>query len=205
VQSFLVVAYCYRGFIRDFARISDAISELTKKGIPFKWGGGRNQEILFQSLKDAVKSAPVPQLADHMKPYIVTCDASDVGIGAVLEQGSENGPHLVAFASQQISGAEKNYPVHERELLAIVYTLKEWRPYLHGIGSLLKPTTIHCVIWTLRRIFRRGRCDGCRRCRSTIKKPCMCRASSTSLPMHCRGFIHCLRQNSILQRRKRRT
>jgi hypothetical protein len=81
---------------------------------------GGDQENSFRSLKDAVKSAPVLQLADPSKPYIVMCDASDVGIGAVLEQEIENGPHPVAFASRKLSGAEKNYPVHERELLAIV-------------------------------------------------------------------------------------
>jgi hypothetical protein len=137
VQSFLGPANYYRRFIRDFARISDSLSELTKKGIPFEWGGG-NQENSFQSLKDAVKSAPVLQLAYPMKPYIVTCDASDVGIGAVLDQEGENGPHSVAFASQQLSGAEKNFPVHEQEFLAIVYALKEWRPYLHGSRFVIK-------------------------------------------------------------------
>jgi RNase H-like domain found in reverse transcriptase len=80
----------------------------------------------------------VLQLADPAKPYIVTCDASDVGIGAVLEQERENGPHPVAFASRKLSGAERNYSVHERELLAIVYALKEWRPYLHGSRLVIK-------------------------------------------------------------------
>ena len=136
VQSFLGLANYYRRFIRDFARISAPLSELTKKGVPFEWGG--DQENSFQNLKDAVKSAPVLQLADPAKPYIVTCDASDVGIGAVLEQESENGPHPVAFASRKLSGAERNYPVHERELLAIVYALKEWRPYLHGSRFVIK-------------------------------------------------------------------
>jgi RNase H-like domain found in reverse transcriptase len=136
VQSFLGLSNYYRRFIRDFARISAPLSELTKKGVPFEWGG--DQEKSFQKVKDAVKSAPVLQLADPAKPYIVTCDASDVGIGAVLEQETENGPHPVAFASRKLSGAEINYPVHERELLAIVYALREWRPYLHGSRFVIK-------------------------------------------------------------------
>jgi hypothetical protein len=136
VPSFLGLANYYRRFIRDFARISAPLSELNKKGVPFKWGG--DQENSFQNLKDAVRSAPEPQLADPAKPYIVTCDASDVGIGAVLEQESENGPHPLAFASRKLSGAENNYPVDERELLAIFYALKEWRPYLHGSRFVIK-------------------------------------------------------------------
>jgi transketolase len=86
-------------------------------------GGG--QENNFQNLKDAVKSAPVLQLADSSKPHIVTCDASDIGIGAVFEQEGEHESHPVAFASRKFSSAEKNYPVHEQEFLAIVYALKE--------------------------------------------------------------------------------
>jgi hypothetical protein len=79
------------------------------------------------------------QLADSSKPYIVTCDASDIFIGAVLEQEGEHGSHSVAFSSRKLSSAEKNYPVHERELLAMVYALKEWRPYLHGSRFVIKP------------------------------------------------------------------
>jgi RNase H-like domain found in reverse transcriptase len=45
---------------------------------------------------------------------------------------------IVAFASRKLSSAEKNYPVHELELLAIVYALKEWRPYLHGSRFVIK-------------------------------------------------------------------
>jgi RNase H-like domain found in reverse transcriptase len=107
-------------------------------------GGG--QDNYFQNLKDALKSAPVLQLADSSKPYIVMCDASDIGIGAVLEQVGEDVSHPVAFASRKLSIAEKNHPVHERELLAIVYALKEWRPYLHGSRFVIKRTIIHCVI-----------------------------------------------------------
>jgi RNase H-like domain found in reverse transcriptase len=57
---------------------------------------------------------------------------SSIGIGAVLKQEGGHGSHPVAFASRKLSSAKTTYPVHEREFLAIVYALKEWRPYLHG-------------------------------------------------------------------------
>jgi hypothetical protein len=55
-----------------------------------------------------------------------------------LEQEGEHGSHPVAFESRKLSSAENNYPVHERRLLAIVYALKEWRPYLHGSRFVIK-------------------------------------------------------------------
>jgi hypothetical protein len=55
-----------------------------------------------------------------------------------LEQEGEQGSHPVAIASRKLSSAENNYPVHERELLVIVYALKEWRPYLHGSRFVIK-------------------------------------------------------------------
>jgi RNase H-like domain found in reverse transcriptase len=57
-------------------------------------------------------------------PYILTCDASDIGIGAVLEQLIKTGYYPVAFASRKLSSTENDYPVHEQEFLAIVYALK---------------------------------------------------------------------------------
>jgi hypothetical protein len=73
----------------------------------------------------------VLQLADPSKPYIVAGDASDIGIGAVLDQKSNIGPHPVAFCLAETLQRRKNYPVHELDLLAFVYALKEWRLYLH--------------------------------------------------------------------------
>jgi RNase H-like domain found in reverse transcriptase len=70
--------------------------------------------------------------------YIVRCDTSNVGIGAVSEQEIENGPNLVDFSSLKLFGAERNYSVHERELLAIVYAIKECRKYFHGSRFAMK-------------------------------------------------------------------
>src|SRR4051812_36700374 len=75
-----------------------------------------------------MSNAPILIPADSTKPFEVTTDASDFAVGAVLSQDGKP----VAFESRQMSPAEKNYAVHEKELLAIVHALKVWRHYLEG-------------------------------------------------------------------------
>ena len=66
---------------------------------------------------------------------ILHTDASDVGVGATLSQKDELVVlMLVARRSRKLSSAEKNYPVHEKEMLALVDTLEEWRHYLLGVA-----------------------------------------------------------------------
>ena len=66
------------------------------------------------------------------KEYIVTCDASDCAVGAVLSQKHEDGEHPVAYESRKMNTAERNYRTHERELLAVIHALRTWRHYLAG-------------------------------------------------------------------------
>ncbi|CAJ0647813.1 3557_t:CDS:2, partial [Entrophospora sp. SA101] len=65
-------------------------------------------------------------------PFTVTTDASDIAIGAVLSQNQGKGEQPIAYESRKLTSAEKNYPVHEKELLAIVHAIKIWRPYLES-------------------------------------------------------------------------
>jgi RNase H-like domain found in reverse transcriptase len=90
------------------------------------------QESAFHDVKRAYTTAPVLKIADPALDYVVTTDASDVGIDAVLEQDYDDGLHPVAYASRKLNSAEQNYPTHDRELLAIIYAVLEWRMYLHG-------------------------------------------------------------------------
>lgn len=100
-------------------------------------------QAAFQAVKDLVVSRQCLTVIDHENPdnnlIFVTTDVSDVGIGAVLSFGKTwEGARPVAFESVQLSPAEQNYPVHEKELLAIVHALKKWRSELLGIPFLIK-------------------------------------------------------------------
>ena len=130
VRSFLGLAGYYRRFIKDFARIAAPLTNLTRKNHPFTWSLREGEA--FNALKTVLQQAPVLQLADQTRPYIVTTDASDYAMGAVLSQVWDDGEHPVAFESRKMNPAEQNYPTHERELLAVIHALRTWRHYLLG-------------------------------------------------------------------------
>jgi hypothetical protein len=80
-------------------------------------------------LKQALITAPVLRIPDFSKPFVVVADASGTALGAILLQ--EDQP--VAFESRVLSPAERNYPVGEQELLAVIHALQVWRCYVEGV------------------------------------------------------------------------
>jgi hypothetical protein len=142
VRGFVGFANFYRMFIRDFANIAKPLHDLTKKDSEFVWGEA--QERAFQTLKERILSDPVLKLPDPTKPFEVETDASDYAIGGQLGQRDEQGKlHPVAFFSKKLSGPTLNYPVHDKELMAIVEAFKEWRPYLSGTTYEVQVYTDH--------------------------------------------------------------
>ncbi|MGH7239621.1 MAG: reverse transcriptase/ribonuclease H family protein, partial [Candidatus Saccharimonadales bacterium] len=129
VRSFLGLAGYYRKFVKNFSGIAAPLSDLTKDQRLWHWGV--EQEKAFLTLKAALLETPVLARPQLDKPFTVTTDASGFAVGGVLTQEDEKGDQRpVAFLSHKMSPAECNYPVHEQELLAIVYALEEWRCYL---------------------------------------------------------------------------
>jgi RNase H-like domain found in reverse transcriptase/Chromo (CHRromatin Organisation MOdifier) domain len=130
VQSFLGFANYYRRFIKEFSQIAAPISNITRAKNAYLWS--EKHDEAFASLKPAFTTAPVLKIPDPTKPHVVKADASTSRFGALLEQEEEDGWH--PFTSRKLQPAEENYPVHDIELRAIVYALKEWRVYLHGVA-----------------------------------------------------------------------
>jgi len=97
------------------------MTRLTQKGAQFRWSD--ECEASFQRLKAALTMAPVLVFPTGLGPYTVYCDASRIGLGAVLIQDDK----VIAYASRHLKVHEKNYPVHDLELAAIVHALKIWR------------------------------------------------------------------------------
>ena len=130
IRSFLGLAGYYRRFIPQFAQIAAPLTNLTRKNTPFTWSLREGEA--FEQLKTALLNAPVLQLADPERQFIVTTDASDFAIGAVLSQVWDDGEHPVAYESRKMNAAEGNYATHEKELLAVIHALRTWRHYLLG-------------------------------------------------------------------------
>ncbi|GJT29098.1 putative reverse transcriptase domain-containing protein [Tanacetum coccineum] len=116
----------YRRFIEGFSKIAKPMTKLTQKKVNFVWGD--KQEAAFQLLKKKLCSAPILALPEGSEDFIVYCDASIKGLGAVLMQREK----VIAYASRQLKIHEKNYTTHDLELGAVVFALKIWRHYLYG-------------------------------------------------------------------------
>jgi len=104
---------------------------LTKKNTPFHWDA--EEEQAFHNLQTTLTTAPVLLLPDYGKPFTLITDASDYATGSILEQEDAFGrSHPVAYFSKSLQPTERNYEIHDKELLAIVQSLKHFRHYLQG-------------------------------------------------------------------------
>ncbi|KAA0036948.1 pol protein [Cucumis melo var. makuwa] len=126
IHSFLGLAGYYRRFVEDFSRIASSFTLLTRKGTPFV--SSPACESSFQELKQKLVTAPVLTVADGSGSFVIYSDASKKGLGCVLMQQGK----IVASASRQLKSHEQNYPTHDLELAAVVFTLKIWRHYLYS-------------------------------------------------------------------------
>jgi len=126
IRQFLGLAGYYRRFIEGFSKIAKALTKLTQKNKKYEWG--KKQEAAFQLLKQKLCSAPILALPKGIENFVVYCDASHKGLGAVLMQNEK----VIAYASRQLKVHEKNYTTHDLELGAVVFALKIWRHYLYG-------------------------------------------------------------------------
>ena len=126
----ICLATYYRKFVKDFSATATPLTALLHKDKPYNWE--KEQQSAFEQLKQHLISAPVLILLDPTQPFTVTTDASDFAISAVLSQNHGKGDQPIAFESRKLSSAELNYPIHEKELLAIVHAIRLWRIYLEG-------------------------------------------------------------------------
>jgi len=141
----------YQRFIRKYAKVTVTLTELlknseTSRGKKLdgsaKWELTREAELAFRKLKRTFTEAPILQHFDLAKPIIIQTDASGFAIADILNQYNVfEVLRPVNFYTRKCSPAEQNYDTYDRELLAIVKTLKQWRHYLEGAN---RKVSIRC-------------------------------------------------------------
>lgn len=124
VRSFLGLAGYYRKFIKHFGIIAKPLTNLLRKGVHFLWT--TVEETAFQTLKHSLVTAPVLALPNFQENFVIETDASDYGIGAVLMQSG----HPLAFVSRALGPRNQTLSVYEKEFLAILLAVEQWRSYL---------------------------------------------------------------------------
>jgi len=131
VQKFLGLANYYCQFIEGFATVARPLHNLVKKDK--KWDWMEREEKAFRELKERFTKEPVLAAPDIDKKMRMEVDTSDYAIGGVLSMKCEDGLwRLVAFLSKLLNETERNYEIHDKEMLAIIRGLEVWRHLLEG-------------------------------------------------------------------------
>jgi hypothetical protein len=133
VKRFLGMLGFYRRFIHGFSETARVLHEASQRSRDFEWTS--ECERAFGELKARLTAAPVLRLPDFSKQFVLSCDSSNVAVGAVLSQLHDGAELPVAFASRTLNKAERNYSATDRELLALVWSLKHFRTYLLSVPS----------------------------------------------------------------------
>lgn len=130
LKGFLGTMGYYRKFIKDFAKIAKPLTQQLRKGEKIT----HSPEFVsaFNRCKNILTSSHVLQRPDLSKPFVLTTDASNYALGAVLSQGPIGKDKPIAFASRTLTKSEERYSTIEKELLAIDWACRYFRPYLFG-------------------------------------------------------------------------
>ncbi|KRZ49542.1 Retrovirus-related Pol polyprotein from transposon [Trichinella nativa] len=144
LRQFLGLATYYRKFFNGFANVAAPLHRLLEKGAEWDWS--KACQSAFDALKHHFTSAPVLAYPDFHRQFIVDVDASGDGLGAVLSQREGKAERVVAYASRTLIKAERRYCATWREMLSLVWALREFRPYLYGQRFLVR-TDHSCLRW----------------------------------------------------------
>lgn len=141
IQQFLGFANFYRRFIAGYSRIIAPMTRLLKKDINFCFDDAAVKA--FESIKASFTHAGILKHFDPSLETVIETDSSDYAISGILSQYHDRKLFPVAFMSRKMNPAERNYEIHDKELLAIVETVKIWRHYLEGMKHPFTILTDH--------------------------------------------------------------
>jgi hypothetical protein len=131
LRGFLDLTGYYQKSITGYGSVAAPLTALLKQEA-FTWTA--EAEATFLALKSALVTAPLLQLPDFTKRFVVDCDASSTGFGTVLHQGDG----AIAFFSRTVAPHHAKLPAYERELIGLVKAVRHWRPYLWGHAFIIQ-------------------------------------------------------------------
>lgn len=149
IKQFLGLTGYYRKMIRNYAKIAKPLTAALRKDVKIN-PNSKDYREAFENLKLMLQNSPILQLPDFSKQFLVTTDASNFAIGGVLSQKFDGNDLPIAYASRTLNKSEVNLSTIEKELLAIVWVCKHFRPYLYGRKFLIQ--TDHKPLQWLRNI-----------------------------------------------------
>jgi len=131
VQKFLELANYYCRFIKGFASIARLLHDTVKKDRKWEWT--EKQERALEELKKRFTQGPVLAAPDLDRKMRMEVDVSDYAMGRVLSMEGKDGKwRPVTFLSKSLNETERNYEIHDKEMLAIIRRLESWRHLLEG-------------------------------------------------------------------------
>lgn len=130
IRRFLGMVNYYRKFIPGIAEVTHPLTEILKKGRRFQLGPEQLSSI--RKCREILTTQPLLAFPDFQRTFKITTDASAVAIGAVLSQNFVEGEKPIAYAGRKLNDAEQRYSAIERELLAVVWAVEHFRPYVYG-------------------------------------------------------------------------
>ena len=130
LRQFLGIASYYRRFVKSFAQKASPLYRLTEKGRKWSWTIECGEA--FAKLKQALVSPPILAFPDFNCDFVVDTDASTEGLGAILSQQTVDGERVISYTSRTLTKAERQYCATRKEMLALVWGMRQFRPYLYG-------------------------------------------------------------------------
>lgn len=131
LRGFLGLTEYYRRFVANYGSLAASLTQLLLIG-RFRWSYEANEA--FDRLKDTMMTLPVLALPDFTQTFIIECDASGTGLGAVLMKNQRP----IVYYNHTLSSQARLKSVYERELMAVVFAVQRWRPYLLGKRFIIR-------------------------------------------------------------------
>jgi len=142
VRKFLGLANYYRRFVKNFAKVALPMNQLTRKDEKWKWG--EEQQVVFEQLKAVFTTRLVLATPKLDKEFRVEANASNFATGGVLSvKCDENLWRPVSFISKALNETERNYEIHNKEILGVIRCLEAWRHFLEGARVKFEIWTDH--------------------------------------------------------------